>query len=117
MPLIPTSVSMKRAVNIAKEKLQKQGHTLVPFKISEEENIMLKMIHTSGCALGCFGQFNDMFKRTYEHPISVYTLMFFFYNLPRVLQFVVKNLVGLLASKRLAMGMSCLKDYQRDEID
>ena len=58
-----------------------------------------------------------MFKRTHEHPISVYGLMFFFYNLPKALQFVVKNLVGLLASKRLAMSMDCLKEYRSDDID
>jgi len=90
---------------------------LVPFKISEEENINLKMIHTSACTIGCFGQFNQMFKRTFEHPISVYQLLFFFYDLPRVFQLILKTLVRLLASKRLAMAMDCLKEYSSDEID
>jgi Amidase len=77
----------------------------------------LKKVHTSACALGCFGQFNDMFKETHEHPLSVYRLMFFYYNLPRMIQLVLKNLVSLLASKRLAMSMDCLKEYTRQEID
>jgi len=55
MPLVPTSASMKRAIKIAKEKLEGQGYNLVPFKISEEENITLKKVHTSACTLGCFG--------------------------------------------------------------
>jgi hypothetical protein len=117
MPLMPSSASIKRAIKIAKEKLEAQGYNLVPFKISEEENLTLKRVHTSACTLGIFGQFNDMFKRTHEHPISVYGLMFFFYNLPKVLQFVVKNLVRILASKRLALGMDCLKEYRSQEID
>ena len=31
LPTIPCSNSVKRAVNIAKQALEKQGHTLIPF--------------------------------------------------------------------------------------
>jgi Asp-tRNA(Asn)/Glu-tRNA(Gln) amidotransferase A subunit family amidase len=42
LPLFESSVSTKRAIKIAKEKLEALGHTLVPFKISLEENLALK---------------------------------------------------------------------------
>ncbi len=90
---------------------------MVPFKISEEENIMLRRIHTSVCSFGCFTQFNKMFKSTHEHPIYVYTLMFFFFNLPRVIQAILKFIVANFASRRFAMNMDCVKQFRSEEID
>jgi Asp-tRNA(Asn)/Glu-tRNA(Gln) amidotransferase A subunit family amidase len=42
LPNFEASKAMKRAIRIAKEKLEAVGCTLVPFKISLEENIELK---------------------------------------------------------------------------
>ena len=55
LPLFESSVSVKRGIKIAKEKLEALGHTLVPFKISLEENLALKKAHTQACVIGVFG--------------------------------------------------------------
>lgn len=55
LPLFESSASIKRAIRIAKDKLEAQGHTLVPFKISYEENLALKKAHTQACVIGAFG--------------------------------------------------------------
>jgi hypothetical protein len=65
--------------------LEAEGCTLVPFKISYEENLALKQAHTQACVIGVFGQFADVFKTQKEEPIRVYQLMFFFFSLPRFL--------------------------------
>ena len=46
LPLFESSQSVKRAIKIAKEKLEAEGCTLVPFKISYDENLALKNAHT-----------------------------------------------------------------------
>jgi Asp-tRNA(Asn)/Glu-tRNA(Gln) amidotransferase A subunit family amidase len=50
LPLFPSSDAMRRAINIAKVKLEREGHILVPFKITKEEHaLMTKIFIASTC--------------------------------------------------------------------
>ena len=43
--------------------------------------------------------------------------MFFFFDLPRLVQAVIKKLVRLIGNERMAMVMDWVHEYTRDEID
>jgi len=117
LPLFESSQSVKRAIKIAKEKLEAEGCTLVPFKISYEENFALKKYHSQACVIGVFGQFIEALNTHKEDPVRVYNQMFFFFSLPRFLQAIIKFLVKLTGNHRLAMIMDWLHEYNREEID
>ena len=57
MPNFPTSISVKRAISIAKVKLEKEGYILVPFKISKEEHDTMSRIFFACTCIAFVGQF------------------------------------------------------------
>lgn len=90
---------------------------VVPFKITKEEAYTANEIFVSCAAIAFFGQFNDMFNKSFESPIAIYQEFFFGYNLPPFIKQIVIFLLGLFVSKRLADDLKCVKVYDREEID
>ena len=43
LPYLKATDAVTRAVNIAKEALEKKGHTLIPFQLTKEEYYTFKM--------------------------------------------------------------------------
>lgn len=44
LPSLPSTYSVKRSIKIAKEALEKKGHKLVPFNLTEEEYKTFKLL-------------------------------------------------------------------------
>jgi len=61
MPLFPTSASVKRAIAIAKSKLESEGYTMVPFKISPEEHERMSRIFLGIVCIAFVGSFTKIF--------------------------------------------------------
>lgn len=117
MPNFPTTVSVKRAISIAKAKLEQEGYIVVPFKVSQEENEIANEIFVSCAAIGFFGQFNSMFTKHHENPIQLYAEFFLGYNLPDFMRKIIGVILSTFVSKRVANSLKCIKKYDSDEID
>ncbi len=85
LALVTPSASVKRAMNLVREKLIAAGHDVVAVPITEADCIDFIEIHMNCCTMGVFEQFDQALKAKGDAPISLYKPHFLFYNLPRFL--------------------------------
>lgn len=116
-PLLPTSQSVKRAMQIAKDAFKKQGHTLVEFKITNEDFKELSAIFLRNLAISFMAPLTHELAKNYEAPIPQYFLAFFVYTLGPIMRRVVKFLAYSLLGQRTGDSVVNIRKFSPNEID
>ena len=113
----PSTQSVRRAVRLAKEALERQGFELVPFKFSEEEVMTFKRISFTLFANFVLGPLSRKVVQSGEKLQPVYALAANMLNFPTLVHSLAKNIMILLGNKRKAALVENCKYRSKEYLD
>lgn len=102
LEIFPSSLASRRAVNEVVEILKQQGHTIIPVKIPNIEDIINVMI-SAVMAEGGLKGFNEMLNG--EPMLEIYSMIRLASRLPKFLHWILSKAL-LKLKPRLGMTLS-----------
>ncbi|CDW81908.1 amidase family protein [Stylonychia lemnae] len=116
IPTLASCKSNKRAINIAKQKLEQLGHNLIPFNLKQQQFDKMKQIEIPTFYLGLGKQLQSLFYQNYEYILPMYRLSNFFMWINSFHQWIIKLITKPLG-KRITMPLHHIKEYSTFQLD
>eukprot|EP00347_Sterkiella_histriomuscorum_P000336 403376262 len=112
---VPASASVRRAVAMAKDALEKQGYELVPFTLSKEEILTFRRIMITLVANHTLGPIARIILNSNEELATVYRQSAAFFFLPNCLKHLALLLLKVTGNKRQAeYAQNCFVEKKQD---
>lgn len=116
LPNLPVSAAQKRAVEIVIEKLKEQGHKVVDFNISQEENDEMLMIYLSNANFSITHNIKTVYDG-YEYVDPYYLSLIYITKIPDFVKRFIVFILRLLGLNRLAIRVRAMKNMTPERID
>ena len=117
MEWMPVSKATKRILKESKERLEAEGHTLVPFIVNDDRIRQIIKTYGSFTANNLIPGLAALQSQHYEKLVHQYKKPVAVFGLPNWVKSVISNLLYCLGQKRDSFRASIFKKVTQAEMD
>ncbi|CDW85826.1 amidase family protein [Stylonychia lemnae] len=117
LPTLQSSKGARRALQIAKDALEKQGFELVPFNQTLEEVQTIKSAFQGIMISSNAGPVLKLLSDQCEDLLKVNVAFYSYYSANPLKKFLLRTLLKLTGNHRFSNAIANCKDFSKDEID